>query len=283
MKNGCRTRTFIAPVFASILLRNSSESRRFPAPDKCRLLPSSSASVAPEASRSYHFTGLFDTGFCRGRFFMGFSRVTLRRGMRNPAVAAVRHRLFCFGHLSTDGGNEYDERCESAVRSFQKDRGLTEDGIVGPQTWRSLYARDGTVYEAAGTGDVEGASVWVPAMDDGRRDLCRAARIDIFLSERTLTLYGTDGYKRTFPVAVGRPLSPTPTGTFAVRERIAHPEGVFGTRWIRLYPDTCHIHGTDEAWSVGAATTPGCLRMHNKDVEIIFHRIDIGTVVSIFP
>ncbi len=65
-------------------------------------------------------------------------------------------------------------------------------------------------------------------------------------------------------------MSPTRPGRYIVRELIHHPGPPLGTRWIRLHPDSCCIHGTDEPWTIGFAATPGCIRMYNKDVEFVF-------------
>src|SRR5262249_16738350 len=41
---------------------------------------------------------------------------------------------------NTDGGAEYGADVEIAVRAFQQSRGLSADGLVGDETWRSLDA-----------------------------------------------------------------------------------------------------------------------------------------------
>src|ERR1044072_4509638 len=68
----------------------------------------------------------------------------LRRGEDGPAVAEVRSTLTGLGLLpSTNGsGDLFDESVEHAVRSFQQQRGLITDGVVGPATYRAL--RDAT-------------------------------------------------------------------------------------------------------------------------------------------
>jgi N-acetylmuramoyl-L-alanine amidase len=70
----------------------------------------------------------------------------LRRGDGGPAVAEVRSTLAALGLLPPVNGHgpgeEFDEAVEHAVRSFQQQRGLITDGIVGPATYRAL--RDAT-------------------------------------------------------------------------------------------------------------------------------------------
>ena len=65
-----------------------------------------------------------------------------RRGHTGPAVAEIRSRLAQLGHLDaaerTAPRSGYDGQCEHAVRAFQQDRGLSADGIIGPETYRAL-------------------------------------------------------------------------------------------------------------------------------------------------
>ena len=64
----------------------------------------------------------------------------LRVGDAGPEVIAVRERLFATGDLkgSSEHPEIFDDEVERAVRSFQQRRGLLVDGIVGPQTYRTL-------------------------------------------------------------------------------------------------------------------------------------------------
>lgn len=64
----------------------------------------------------------------------------LRIGDQGPAVAEVRARLAYLGLCSCDGESDdlFDEQVDSAVRTFQQERGLSVDGLVGPETFRRL-------------------------------------------------------------------------------------------------------------------------------------------------
>jgi N-acetylmuramoyl-L-alanine amidase len=63
----------------------------------------------------------------------------LKLGARGPAVADIQSRLHDLG-FSTDDDEPavFGPETDAAVRGFQRDRGLTADGIVGPETWRGL-------------------------------------------------------------------------------------------------------------------------------------------------
>lgn len=69
-------------------------------------------------------------------------RLRLAQGVRNPAVAEVRDRLERLGLLGVcpaDGDPQFfSPEVDVAVRSFQQDRGIMIDGIVGPATFRQL-------------------------------------------------------------------------------------------------------------------------------------------------
>ncbi|PPK68088.1 N-acetylmuramoyl-L-alanine amidase [Actinokineospora auranticolor] len=73
----------------------------------------------------------------------------LRRGDGGPAVAEVRSTLATLGLLPPVNGvsDEFDPAMEHAVRTFQQQRGLITDGLVGPATYRAL--RDAT-YQLGG-------------------------------------------------------------------------------------------------------------------------------------
>lgn len=58
---------------------------------------------------------------------------TLRRGEGGQQVRALQKLL---GGLTVDG--EFGPATEQAVLDFQRANGLTEDGIVGPKTWKQL-------------------------------------------------------------------------------------------------------------------------------------------------
>ena len=65
----------------------------------------------------------------------------LRQGAQGPRVRTLQHLLRAARELwqqvvVADG--LFGPKTESIVRAFQSNVGLTEDGIVGPQTWSSL-------------------------------------------------------------------------------------------------------------------------------------------------
>ena len=65
---------------------------------------------------------------------------SFRRGDTGPAVAEIRDHLSRLGLLDAPvgSGDDYDVACDRAIRQFQQSRGLSVDGIVGEQTYRTL-------------------------------------------------------------------------------------------------------------------------------------------------
>jgi len=87
---------------------------------------------------------------------------------------------------------------------------------------------------------------------------------------------------RKYPIASGKPKSPTPLGSFKIREKESWGEG-FGSRWIGLNVPwgKYGIHGTNQPGSIGGNVSAGCIRMRNNDVEDLFDLISKNTNVLI--
>jgi N-acetylmuramoyl-L-alanine amidase len=74
---------------------------------------------------------------------MAFER-TYRRGDSGPAVAEIRSKLAVIGLLEGADATTasttapFDDLTDRAVRTFQQQRGISVDGIVGPTTYHAL-------------------------------------------------------------------------------------------------------------------------------------------------
>jgi lipoprotein-anchoring transpeptidase ErfK/SrfK len=115
------------------------------------------------------------------------------------------------------------------------------------------------------------------------------------ISSRTVTLTRSGRTVKRLSVAVGRPGSPTPTGTYAVTDKLSGGDygPYYGCCILALsatQPNTppgwtggnrMAIHGTDDPSSIGAASSAGCLRAADGDLELLMSRVPVGTPVVI--
>jgi lipoprotein-anchoring transpeptidase ErfK/SrfK len=115
------------------------------------------------------------------------------------------------------------------------------------------------------------------------------------VSNRTVVLRRAGRLVRRLRVAVGRPGSPTPTGRFAVTDKLSG--GSYGPYYgccilalSATQPNTppgwtggnrMAIHGTSDPSSIGAAASAGCLRAADGDLELLMRRVPVGTPVVI--
>jgi lipoprotein-anchoring transpeptidase ErfK/SrfK len=134
---------------------------------------------------------------------------------------------------------------------------------------------------------------WVPASQV--RASARGHSAEVDLSSRSLTLYeGTDAM-RTFPVAIGQPGTPTPTGRFFVTVRLRPPQisVVYGVWALGLsaYSEVLDqfgtgdgqiaLHGTGDASQLGRAVSHGCVRLSNAAISALAAQLPVGSPVEI--
>ena len=65
---------------------------------------------------------------------------TLRQGDESDQVKALQLKLIEKGYLTTEATGFFGSATESAVKKFQKDNGLSQDGVAGPSTLKALNA-----------------------------------------------------------------------------------------------------------------------------------------------
>ncbi len=104
----------------------------------------------------------------------------------------------------------------------------------------------------------------------------------INVDARMLSLRKNDVEIARYPVAVGKPATPSPLGVFRITRKAVWGGG-FGTRWLELSVPwgVYGIHGTNRPWTVGTAASGGCFRMRNAAVERLFEAVGVGTPVYI--
>jgi lipoprotein-anchoring transpeptidase ErfK/SrfK len=118
----------------------------------------------------------------------------------------------------------------------------------------------------------------------------------------TLKLYDGHRLVRTFRVATGQAIYPTPAGVWRIMNKQRNPwwypptssswaRGLkpvppgpgnpLGTRWMGLDAAGVGIHGTDAPASIGYSASHGCIRMQVPEAEWLFEHVHVGTPVVI--
>jgi lipoprotein-anchoring transpeptidase ErfK/SrfK len=157
----------------------------------------------------------------------------------------------------------------------------------------SVTARRGGWLRVLASERPNGRAAWI------RASLVRLGSTDYSIrvdrSARRLTLRHGRRAVGSFPVAVGRPGTETPTGRFAVTDKL-HPDdpaSPYGccllalsghqTKLIKGWPggDRLAIHATPSLWTVGKAASLGCMRGRPGDIRRLMRKVPAGTPVFV--
>jgi len=134
------------------------------------------------------------------------------------------------------------------------------------------------------------------------RSLETQASIHLDLRQRRISVIRDGQTIGRWPVAIGDPKTPTPTGVFRVETKLVNPQyestksgtvhpvtgpaSPLGHRWIGFLqqgPNQFGIHGTPwPHWvKIRAAVSNGCVRMLNDHVQKLYELVEVGTPVMI--
>ncbi len=171
---------------------------------------------------------------------------------------------------------------------------LTEDGF--PEVYVLLAQRQ----DAAGVPWVRlrlpqrpnGVTGWVRRAALGPFNLVRTRLV---VNRRTLRITLFERGRRRFraPVGVGAPGTPTPKGSFWIREKFrVGGNSLYGTRAMgtAAYSDVLTdwpgggiigIHGTNQPGLIPGRPSHGCIRVRNRDIERLYDLTPIGTPLLI--
>jgi lipoprotein-anchoring transpeptidase ErfK/SrfK len=142
------------------------------------------------------------------------------------------------------------------------------------------------------------SSTKAPAATQGAATTQAAApgktRIVVSLQDRKLALVEDGKVVKVYPVAVGKPSTPSPVGTFNIQRRVMNPtythdgrtvppglHNPVGSRWMGLSVHGYGIHGTNEPNSIGKAASHGCIRMAKADLEELYPQVAVGDTVEL--
>jgi len=118
--------------------------------------------------------------------------------------------------------------------------------------------------------------------------------IVVSLEDRKLALVEDGKIVKVYSVAVGKPSTPSPVGSFTIERRVMNPtyshdgrvvapgpNNPVGSRWMGLSIKGYGIHGTNVPSSIGKAASHGCIRMGKADVENLFSQVAVGDEVEL--
>jgi len=182
-------------------------------------------------------------------------------------IADLQKLLKSAGYYSGEITGCFDAATGEAVKKFEQDQGLNPDGNVGTRTWDALVP----LFEK---------TVAVESEKEGPKG---EISILIDVNKCQLSVLADGKVFKTYPVAVGKSVTPSPVGDYKIVHKALNWGTGFGTRWLGLNVSwgIYGIHGTNKPGSIGSRASHGCFRMLNRDVEEIFPWIPIGTRVII--
>ena len=139
--------------------------------------------------------------------------------------------------------------------------------------------------------------VWVDAKSGGLRYARTRYELDVDLSARTLIVSRNGAAVRRLSIGVGRAGSPTPTGTFAVTDKLNGPaySAAYGCCILALSAtqpnlpagwsggNRIAIHGTLSSSDFGRAVSAGCVHASDSDLHYLMRTVPLGTPVVIRP
>ncbi|MEO8688244.1 MAG: L,D-transpeptidase [Solirubrobacteraceae bacterium] len=184
----------------------------------------------------------------------------------------------------------------TALRDRPGGRPLHRLGVkteFGSRRVLSVTARRGGWLAVVASERPNGRSGWIPERRVALASTNWSVHVD--RSARRLTLRRKGRAIRSFPVAVGRPGTETPTGRFAVTDKL-HPDdpgSPYGccalalsghqTKLIDGWPggDRLAIHATPNVETVGRAASLGCMRARTADIRRLMGTVPLGTPVFI--
>ena len=143
--------------------------------------------------------------------------------------------------------------------------------------------------------EIPAMSQTVSAIESAPKEPVQIKRtIVVSLEDRKLALVEDGQVRKVYTVAVGKPSSPSPVGTFTIQRRVKNPvyqhdgkviqpgpANPVGTRWMGLSVKGYGIHGTNEPKSIGKAASHGCIRMARKDLEEMYEMVHVGDTVEL--
>jgi lipoprotein-anchoring transpeptidase ErfK/SrfK len=170
---------------------------------------------------------------------------------------------------------------------------MTPEGTTNLVVADGEVSRHGSVWVHARLAVLpDGRTGWVPRASLGGWSFVDTSLV-VDRARLRLTLYRAGRPIFRAPIGVGKPSSPTPAGTFYIRDRLtayASPEYgplAFGTSARSEYETDwpaggfIGIHGTNEPGLIPGRISHGCIRLKNAAILALGRLMPVGTPVTI--
>jgi len=107
-------------------------------------------------------------------------------------------------------------------------------------------------------------------------------KILVDVEDSKLFLFENNKLIKTYKCSGGKLSTPSPIGTWTIVTKAKWGEG-FGGSWMGLNVPwgKFGVHGTLDKYSLGWASSHGCIRMNNEEVAELYKIIPVGTKVTI--
>lgn len=165
----------------------------------------------------------------------------------------------------------------------------------GSPTTLAVAKKRGRWFGVVSTLLPNGRLAWVDSQAGTFRKARTRVSVTIDLSSRRLVVRRGDRVLRRVTVAVGRPGSTTPTGRFAVTDKLAGSRfsAAYGCCIVALTAhqpnlpsgwqggDRIAVHGTNDPGSIGQAASAGCPRASDADMRYLLHVVPLGAPVFV--
>ena len=212
-------------------------------------------------------------------------------GNQGDNVRRIQTRLHQLSYYYGDISGNYLDNTQAAIRAFQRQNGLPQDGVVGEQTWQALFFDAGAV-DASATPKPTPAPTPVPY------------RVTVDVTNQVTTVYGLDENEdysrmvRQMICSTGTASAPTNPGTYTLNGATARwsyfPKwGTHAQYWTRIdaynafhsviysRPDSMAL-STGSYTGLGKRASNGCIRLMIEDAKWIYNNIGKGTRVIVF-
>ncbi len=211
-------------------------------------------------------------------------------GASGKYVRQIQTRLQELGYYTGRISGSFQGNTRNAVKAFQRQNGLSDDGVVGEQTWNMLFNTE----EIAGPDDEPKPAI-TPAPT--------TFHIVVDVTNQAVTVYGRgaegeyDVVIRQMICSTGTRENPSDIGDFVLSGRKARwcyfPKwGDYAQYWTKInggiaFHSVIYREVNTQSLSVksynklGSRASHGCIRLQVADAKWIYDNVGAGTVVTI--